>query len=174
MSSQCMRFMMCHCAPAGGSTCGGQDGGRRCEGRQGRCGQRPAQILPQVPGMQALQNHYYHGQLGKGLACSSLQPSCCMASLVAWTAHWDTWWVSGFERQYLLLTSCWTQAWKPERAHHDSVLGRCVLKMDHYWCAAQHTFCREGGLHLVGMKATLPLGDGRSALACTSRCQCCL
>lgn len=24
------------------------------------------------------------------------------------------------------------QAWKPERAHHDSVTGRCVLKMDHY------------------------------------------
>ncbi|KAK9917860.1 hypothetical protein WJX75_009021 [Coccomyxa subellipsoidea] len=29
------------------------------------------------------------------------------------------------------------QAWKPERAHHDSVLGRCVLRMDHYcvWVA---------------------------------------
>ena len=25
------------------------------------------------------------------------------------------------------------QAWKPERAHHDSALGRCVLRMDHYW-----------------------------------------
>eukprot|EP00198_Chlamydomonas_reinhardtii_P005259 XP_001694595.1 predicted protein [Chlamydomonas reinhardtii] len=25
------------------------------------------------------------------------------------------------------------QAWKPERAHHCSVTGRCVLKMDH-WC----------------------------------------
>jgi palmitoyltransferase ZDHHC2/15/20 len=24
------------------------------------------------------------------------------------------------------------QAWKPPRAHHDSVTGRCVLKMDHY------------------------------------------
>ena len=24
------------------------------------------------------------------------------------------------------------QAWKPERAHHDSITGRCVLKMDHY------------------------------------------
>ncbi|KAF5842026.1 DHHC palmitoyltransferase-domain-containing protein [Dunaliella salina] len=24
------------------------------------------------------------------------------------------------------------QAWKPERAHHCSVLGRCVLRMDHY------------------------------------------
>ena len=23
------------------------------------------------------------------------------------------------------------QAWKPERAHHDSALGRCVLRMDH-------------------------------------------
>ncbi|EIE22918.1 zf-DHHC-domain-containing protein [Coccomyxa subellipsoidea C-169] len=29
------------------------------------------------------------------------------------------------------------QAWKPERAHHDSMLGRCVLRMDHYcvWVA---------------------------------------
>ena len=26
------------------------------------------------------------------------------------------------------------QAWKPERAHHDSITGRCVLRMDHY-CA---------------------------------------
>jgi len=29
------------------------------------------------------------------------------------------------------------QAWKPPRAHHDSMTGRCVLKMDHYcvWIA---------------------------------------
>lgn len=27
---------------------------------------------------------------------------------------------------------CLLQAWKPPRAHHDSVSGRCVLKMDHY------------------------------------------
>ncbi len=24
------------------------------------------------------------------------------------------------------------QAWKPPRAHHDSMTGRCVLRMDHY------------------------------------------
>lgn len=24
------------------------------------------------------------------------------------------------------------QAWKPERAHHCSVAGHCILKMDHY------------------------------------------
>ncbi|KAK9842045.1 hypothetical protein WJX81_005841 [Elliptochloris bilobata] len=24
------------------------------------------------------------------------------------------------------------EAWKPERAHHDSITGRCVLRMDHY------------------------------------------
>ena len=24
------------------------------------------------------------------------------------------------------------QAWKPPRAHHDSMSGRCVLRMDHY------------------------------------------
>ena len=24
------------------------------------------------------------------------------------------------------------QAWKPERSHHCSVLGRCILRMDHY------------------------------------------
>ena len=23
--------------------------------------------------------------------------------------------------------------YKPPRAHHDSVTGRCVVKMDHYW-----------------------------------------
>lgn len=29
------------------------------------------------------------------------------------------------------------QAWKPPRAHHDSITGKCVLKMDHYcvWIA---------------------------------------
>ena len=33
------------------------------------------------------------------------------------------------------LNALWdAQAWKPERAHHDSMAGRCVLRMDHY-CA---------------------------------------
>ncbi len=29
------------------------------------------------------------------------------------------------------------QAWKPERSHHDSLMGHCVLRMDHYcvWLA---------------------------------------
>lgn len=29
------------------------------------------------------------------------------------------------------------QAWKPERTHHDSLMGHCVLRMDHYcvWLA---------------------------------------
>jgi hypothetical protein len=41
----------------------------------------------------------------------------------------------------MLIMGRWTvrapprvQAWKPERAHHDSISGRCVLRMDHY-CA---------------------------------------
>ncbi|CAK0786961.1 hypothetical protein CVIRNUC_010175 [Coccomyxa viridis] len=34
-------------------------------------------------------------------------------------------------------------AWKPERAHHDSMAGRCVLKMDHYcvWIANTVGLC---------------------------------
>ena len=38
------------------------------------------------------------------------------------------------------------QGWKPERTHHDSMAGRCVLKMDHY-CApsAPSPLCMRPG-----------------------------
>ena len=45
--------------------------------------------------------------------------------------------------------------WKPERAHHCSVSGRCVLRMDHYclWCVRQVVHARqlETTLQLLGM-----------------------
>ena len=44
------------------------------------------------------------------------------------------------------------QAWKPPRAHHDSMSGRCVLRMDHY------CMCAQGAVK--GW-----LGDGRRCLA---------
>lgn len=48
------------------------------------------------------------------------------------------------------------QGWKPERTHHDSMAGRCVLKMDHY-CAHQPS------LHFA-----CALADAHTALLLTS------
>jgi palmitoyltransferase ZDHHC2/15/20 len=45
--------------------------------------------------------------------------------------------------------------WKPERAHHCSVSGRCVLRMDHHclWYVRQVLHARRLGtmLHLLGI-----------------------
>ena len=40
------------------------------------------------------------------------------------------------------------QAWKPERAHHDSMLGRCVLRMDHYWYGHASLQRSQGESHI--------------------------
>mmetsp|Transcript_27492 Transcript_27492/g.69960 ORF Transcript_27492/g.69960 Transcript_27492/m.69960 type:complete len:318 (-) Transcript_27492:521-1474(-) len=55
------------------------------------------------------------------------------------------------------------QAWKPERAHHCSVLGRCVLKMDHYCIWVVNC------VGLYNYKAFL-LFLIYTALACTTAC----
>ena len=54
------------------------------------------------------------------------------------------------------------QAWKPERAHHDSVLGRCVLKMDHYWWASRHLgpAWKYDNRKRFDVRGTLPPGSG--------------
>ena len=41
---------------------------------------------------------------------------------------------------------------KPPRAHHDSVTGRCVVKMDHFWCVLLCVF--------ACLLSSIPSNDG--------------